>query len=124
MVFLLANTLAATVSRADSRIRTDDLLITNQLLYQLSYAGKKACSLYRTPFDKQGWFNAADKPRVMRCARRTITTADLSVPEGFLAAMGVESTIVLPRTNNQRLAWFQIFDKDAKILISVHKPIP
>ena len=23
------------------RIRTDDLLITNQLLYQLSYAGKK-----------------------------------------------------------------------------------
>ncbi len=24
---------------ADSRIRTDDLLITNQLLYQLSYAG-------------------------------------------------------------------------------------
>ena len=26
---------------AGSRIRTDDLLITNQLLYQLSYAGKK-----------------------------------------------------------------------------------
>jgi hypothetical protein len=26
-------------SRAGSRIRTDDLLITNQLLYQLSYAG-------------------------------------------------------------------------------------
>ena len=25
--------------RAGSRIRTDDLLITNQLLYQLSYAG-------------------------------------------------------------------------------------
>ena len=25
---------------AGSRIRTDDLLITNQLLYQLSYAGK------------------------------------------------------------------------------------
>jgi hypothetical protein len=24
---------------ADSQIRTDDLLITNQLLYQLSYAG-------------------------------------------------------------------------------------
>ena len=24
-----------------SRIRTDDLLITNQLLYQLSYAGEK-----------------------------------------------------------------------------------
>jgi hypothetical protein len=28
---------------AGSRIRTDDLLITNQLLYQLSYAG--ACSI-------------------------------------------------------------------------------
>ena len=27
--------------RAGSRIRTDDLLITNQLLYQLSYAGEK-----------------------------------------------------------------------------------
>jgi hypothetical protein len=26
---------------AGSRIRTDDLLITNQLLYQLSYAGEK-----------------------------------------------------------------------------------
>jgi hypothetical protein len=26
--------------RAGSRIRTDDLLITNQLLYQLSYAGE------------------------------------------------------------------------------------
>src|SRR5215475_6202509 len=27
------------IERAGSRIRTDDLLITNQLLYQLSYAG-------------------------------------------------------------------------------------
>ena len=27
---------------AGSRIRTDDLLITNQLLYQLSYAGNEA----------------------------------------------------------------------------------
>ena len=26
--------------RAGNRARTDDLLITNQLLYQLSYAGK------------------------------------------------------------------------------------
>jgi hypothetical protein len=26
-------------SRAGNRVRTDDLLITNQLLYQLSYAG-------------------------------------------------------------------------------------
>ena len=30
---------------AGSRIRTDDLLITNQLLYQLSYAGKKAAHI-------------------------------------------------------------------------------
>jgi hypothetical protein len=38
---------------AGSRIRTDDLLITNQLLYQLSYAGiyeGKAHSL--TPFSR------------------------------------------------------------------------
>jgi hypothetical protein len=28
------------IERAGSRIRTDDLLITNQLLYQLSYAGE------------------------------------------------------------------------------------
>jgi hypothetical protein len=34
--------------RAGSRIRTDDLLITNQLLYQLSYAGKKTRAVYRT----------------------------------------------------------------------------
>ena len=27
------------VTRAGNRVRTDDLLITNQLLYQLSYAG-------------------------------------------------------------------------------------
>jgi hypothetical protein len=27
------------LNRAGSRVRTDDLLITNQLLYQLSYAG-------------------------------------------------------------------------------------
>jgi hypothetical protein len=27
------------IKAAGSRIRTDDLLITNQLLYQLSYAG-------------------------------------------------------------------------------------
>ena len=28
---------------AGNRIRTDDLLITNQLLYQLSYAGEGRC---------------------------------------------------------------------------------
>jgi integrase len=37
---LLSNPLIERVCNgADSRIRTDDLLITNQLLYQLSYAG-------------------------------------------------------------------------------------
>jgi hypothetical protein len=36
---------------AGSRIRTDDLLITNQLLYQLSYAGENAAhiSAHRRP---------------------------------------------------------------------------
>jgi hypothetical protein len=29
----------AVTTRAGNRVRTDDLLITNQLLYQLSYAG-------------------------------------------------------------------------------------
>jgi hypothetical protein len=30
------------LGRAGSRVRTDDLLITNQLLYQLSYTGVSA----------------------------------------------------------------------------------
>ena len=33
--------------------------ITNQLLYQLSYAGKKTCALYRTHADKQAAVNTA-----------------------------------------------------------------
>ena len=33
------------ITGAGSRIRTDDLLITNQLLYQLSYAGKNAAQI-------------------------------------------------------------------------------
>ena len=37
VVALIAETLA--ISGADGRIRTADLLITNQLLYQLSYIG-------------------------------------------------------------------------------------
>jgi hypothetical protein len=36
------------VTRAGSRIRTDDLLITNQLLYQLSYAGENARPISRS----------------------------------------------------------------------------
>ena len=35
---------------AGNRARTDDLLITNQLLYQLSYAGV----LFKTPFGRSG----------------------------------------------------------------------
>jgi hypothetical protein len=35
----------ADIKRAGSRVRTDDLLITNQLLYQLSYAGKNAAQI-------------------------------------------------------------------------------
>jgi hypothetical protein len=34
---------------AGRRIRTDDLLITNQLLYQLSYAGNDGRSLAQRP---------------------------------------------------------------------------
>ena len=35
------------MEKAGSRIRTDDLLITNQLLYQLSYAGEERLKGYR-----------------------------------------------------------------------------
>jgi hypothetical protein len=37
---------------AGSRIRTDDLLITNQLLYQLSYAGAASYESRFTEFIK------------------------------------------------------------------------
>jgi hypothetical protein len=36
------------MKRAGSRIRTDDLLITNQLLYQLSYAGDEKLKGYKS----------------------------------------------------------------------------
>jgi hypothetical protein len=36
---LQAITSKAVMTKAGNRVRTDDLLITNQLLYQLSYAG-------------------------------------------------------------------------------------
>ena len=46
--------------RAGNRARTDDLLITNQLLYQLSYAGNNARSVAhgavcdkRTGYDRE-----------------------------------------------------------------------
>jgi hypothetical protein len=35
-------------SGADSRIRTDDLIITNDLLYQLSYIGIETFSIFGT----------------------------------------------------------------------------
>jgi hypothetical protein len=38
---------------AGSRIRTDDLLITNQLLYQLSYAGKRRAQFTAGDWRKQ-----------------------------------------------------------------------
>jgi hypothetical protein len=38
----MSEVLAGLSKRAGRRIRTDDLLITNQLLYQLSYAGNDA----------------------------------------------------------------------------------
>ena len=34
---------------ASNRVRTDDLMITNQVLYQLSYAGKIFCHKGFTP---------------------------------------------------------------------------
>ena len=42
---------------AGSRTRTDDLLITNQLLYQLSYAGLGVCnaSKRRNPSNLPHW---------------------------------------------------------------------
>ena len=38
----------STKKRAGRRTRTDDLLITNQLLYQLSYAGNRAPEIEQT----------------------------------------------------------------------------
>ena len=58
-------------SGAEKRNRTSDLLITNQLLYQLSYVGK---SLLRrkSGFAKQGadnssWHYFAQVPNLPRC---------------------------------------------------------
>ena len=48
-------TFEATYSGAGSRVRTDDLLITNQLLYQLSYTGVISCK----PFVYRGLREAA-----------------------------------------------------------------
>jgi hypothetical protein len=41
----LLESIPSNVYGAGRRIRTDDLLITNQLLYQLSYAGAKRAEL-------------------------------------------------------------------------------
>jgi hypothetical protein len=54
---------------AGSRIRTDDLLITNQLLYQLSYAGKRtARSLaYKIAANKLSILRTVDRAVPARC---------------------------------------------------------
>jgi hypothetical protein len=46
---------------AGNRVRTDDLLITNQLLYQLSYAGNNARSVaQRAVCDKRTATNGSE----------------------------------------------------------------
>ena len=55
-------------SGAGRRIRTDDLLITNQLLYQLSYAGNNARS-------------------VAQCARRDKRTGYIRGADGYLVGV-------------------------------------
>jgi hypothetical protein len=53
--------------KAGRRIRTDDLLITNQLLYQLSYAGKmRRTLLHLRRRDKASRFGGVNKPRAVR----------------------------------------------------------
>ena len=48
---------------AGNRVRTDDLLITNQLLYQLSYAGRDARSVaQRAGPDKRTAMNGSGRP--------------------------------------------------------------
>jgi hypothetical protein len=47
---------------ADSRIRTDDLIITNDLLYQLSYIGICTTILLATSFSRVA---AADESAVL-----------------------------------------------------------
>ena len=51
---------------AGSRIRTDDLLITNQLLYQLSYAGVDARKL---PYLRRGNKDWSTGLRALACSR-------------------------------------------------------
>ena len=54
---------------ADGRIRTGDLLITNQLLYQLSYIGEKGC--------EGGREESTDPPTTCQAARpRLVDRAD------------------------------------------------
>ena len=58
-------------TRAGRRIRTDDLLITNQLLYQLSYAGNNARSVAHRV--------RADKGRTIYIRERTSTVSGSAV---------------------------------------------
>ncbi len=50
------------IAKAGYRARTDDLLITNQLLYQLSYAGKRRNEFTAGGHGKQG----LGRPRIRR----------------------------------------------------------
>ena len=59
--------LSISKDKAGRRIRTDDLLITNQLLYQLSYAGNNARKVARRRAShKRGPFHTRDRTSTVR----------------------------------------------------------
>jgi hypothetical protein len=71
------------MNRAGNRVRTDDLLITNQLLYQLSYAGFSEKALKRTTFWPSRARFASKTPRtnynsaLSKCRFRTIQAGEV-----------------------------------------------
>ena len=65
--------------KAGRRIRTDDLLITNQLLYQLSYAGVNA----RSVAHRRG----ADKRRARHIRERTSTLNGSAVSSRLITVL-------------------------------------
>ena len=64
---------------AGRRIRTDDLLITNQLLYQLSYAGNNARSVAQR--------SARHKPRAIHIRERTSTLSGSAVSSRLITVL-------------------------------------
>ena len=60
---------------AGERTRTADLLITNQLLYQLSYAGVRAAYLQRAAVTRRAGFNPSIRTRLLRRARSPSSTS-------------------------------------------------